>query len=205
MTRWLGMPRLLFAVLVLASACSSPSRIAQRQLEAAEQAMATLPPGAADIVPDQVTALTAALDVGRQAITAGDYQAASGTLQTIPDQVRLLRDSIPVREAALRAEMDTLMILVPRNLDAIQGELDRIGRTGRRPSGLSGTGLMEVRQIRDSAGILWNEVQGQFRAGKLAEAMNKAHDLKARVSRALLALGLVGDERAWSNVTLPPG
>jgi hypothetical protein len=42
-----------------------------------------------------------------------------------------------------------------------------------------------------------------YQAGELANALSRAQALKSRVSRSLMALGLVSDERAWSNVTLP--
>ncbi len=184
--------------------CSSAERTAQRDLEAAQAALAALPAEARDIVPDQLAALDEAIKVGKQAVETGDFEAASTTLRAIPDQVRTLSDSLPVRKAALQAEMDTLTIVVPRNLEAIRGELTRIARTGKRPPALDQRGLAEVRRMTDSSEMLWKEVKSEYQQGKLADAMAKAHDLKARVSRVLLQLGLVADERAWSNVTLPP-
>jgi hypothetical protein len=116
----------------------------------------------------------------------------------------MLTDSLPARKAALMAEMDTLSIVVPRNLEAIHTELTKIARTGKRAASLDKRTFTEVRQMTDSSEMLWNEVKSEYQQGKLAEAMTKAQDLKARVSRVLLQLGLVADERAWSNVTLPP-
>lgn len=199
--RWMAVA---LALAGLAAACSSPQRTAQADLEAAERALSSLPAEARQVVPEQVATLDEAVKAGRQAIESGDYPAASAGLHGVPNQVKFLLDSLPVRAAALRAEMDTLAVLVPRNLQAIQAELDRIGRTGKRPGGMDRKGLDEVRQIKDSAAAEWNQVTSLFQAGRLGEAMAKAHDLKARVSHALLALGLVADERAWSNVTLPP-
>jgi len=116
----------------------------------------------------------------------------------------MVSDSLPARKAALQAEMDTLTVVVPRNLEAIHGELARIARTGKRPPALDKRGLEDVRQMTDSSDAIWKDVKAEFQQGKLADAMAKAHDLKARVSRVLLQLGLVADDRAWSNVTLPP-
>ncbi len=199
MSRFIPVPLLL-----LLATCSSARRTAEHQLDAAQQAMATLGPEARAVVPDQVTAIEEAVKVGNQAIQSGDYAAASTSLASIPDQVRTIADSLPARRTELRAEMDTLTVVVPKNLTAIQTELDRVARTHKLPGGLDRKGLEDVRQINDSAAMLWREVQSEFQAGKLADAMAKAHDLKARVSQALLSLGLVADERAWSNVTLPP-
>ena len=197
--------RCLFLVSsVLIGACSSARRTAERDLEAAQAAVATLPSEARDIVPDQVAALDEALKVGKQAVETGDYPSASTSLHGIPDQVKTLTDSLPARKAALQAEMDTLTILVPRNLEAIHQELAKVGRTTKRAASLDKRTLQEVRQMTDSSEALWKEVKSEYQQGKLADAMAKAHDLKARVSRVLLQLGLVADERAWSNVTLPP-
>jgi hypothetical protein len=193
------------SVLVLLVACASARGTAERQLQAAQEAVAGLGPDARAVVPDQVAAIEEAMKVGQQAIESGDYEAASASLVQVPEQVKAVADSLPVRRAALQAEMDTLTIVVPRNLAAIQAELDRIARTRRLPGGMDRKGLEVVRQTQDSAAALWQEVQSEFKAGKLADALAKAHDLKARVSQALLSLGLVADERAWSNVTLPPG
>jgi hypothetical protein len=196
--------RLFVLAIVALGACSSPQRTAQAELEAAQRAIGTIPAEARDVVPDQIAVLEESVKMGRQAIETGDFQAASASLRAIPAQVKTLTDSLPARQAALRAEMDTLMVVVPRNLEAIQGELARIARSGKLPGGMDRNGLARVRQVKDSADLQWNEVKAQFQAGKLADALGKAHDLKARVSQALLALGLVADERAWSNVTLPP-
>ncbi len=196
-----GVAVLALALLV---ACSSARRTAERQLEAAQHAMASLGDDARAIVPDQVTALEESVKVGGQAIETGDYGAASESLARVPAQAQAIADSLPVRRTELRAEMDTLTIVVPKNLAAIQSELDRFSRTHRLPAGLDRKGLEDVRRTSDSATKLWHEVQSEFQSGKLADAMAKAHDLKARVSQALLSLGLVADERAWSNVTLPP-
>lgn len=197
--------RLLFLASVgLLVGCSSARRTAQRDLEAAQAALATLPAEARDVIPEQTTILDEALKVGKQSIETGDYESASTSLHGIPGQVKMMSDSLPARKAALVAEMDTLSIVVPRNLDAIHSQLAKIARTGRRPASLDRRALTEVQQMTDSSEMLWKEVKSGYQAGKLADAMAKAQDLKARVSRVLLQLGLVADERAWSNLTLPP-
>lgn len=198
-------PRLLLLTsVVLVGGCSSARRTAERDLEAAQAALAALSAEARNIIPDQVTVLEEAVKVGKQSVETGEYEAASTSLSAVPDQVKTLSDSLPARKVALQAEMDTLTIVVPRNLEAIQGELTKIARTGKRPPALDKKAFDEVRMMTDSSEILWKEVKSEFGQGKLADAMAKAHDLKGRVSRVLLQLGLVADDRAWSNVTLPP-
>lgn len=195
---------LVLAAVGLIGACSSARRTADQDLAAANAALTGLPAEARDIDPDQVAILDEALKVGNQAIATGDYSSASTSLHAIPAQVKMVTDSLPARKAALQAEMDTLGIVVPRNLDAIRSEFTRITRTGKRPASLDKKALADVRMMADSSEIIWKEVKAEFGQGKLADAMAKAQDLKGRVSRVLLQLGLVADDRAWSNVTLPP-
>jgi len=193
-----------FALLLLVTACSNPRRVAETALAAADSALASVPAEARDLMPDQVASLTEAVNVGRQSVEMGEYEAATTSLGGIPDQVKVLQDSIPARKAALAAEMDTLSVAMPRNLAAVKAELDKIARTGRRPQNLDREQLQEAQEAYAAAGPEWGDIKASFEAGKLADAMGRAHDLKARVSRAMLSLGLVADERAWSNVTLPP-
>ena len=195
---------LVLAAVGLIGACSSARRTAEQDLEAAQGALSALPAEARDIAPDQAAILDEALKVGKQAIETRDYASASTSLHAIPAQVKMLSDSLPARKAAFQAEMDTLAIVVPRNLEAIRGELSKITRTGKRPASLDKRALADVKMMADSSEILWKEVKTEFGQGKLAGAMAKAQDLKGRVSRVLLQLGLVADDRAWSNVTLPP-
>ena len=195
---------ILTGALLVVSACSNDRRNAATDLAAADSAMAGLPSEAKDLVPDQIATLTEAVRVGRQAYEGQDYKAASASLHGIPEQAHGLVDSLPARKAALSAEMDTLSVAFPRNLAAIKAELDKIARTHRRPAGLDPQQLAEVQKTHAEASAQWAEIKASFDAGKMADALGKAQELKARVSRALLALGLVADERAWSNVTLPP-
>ena len=200
MTRYLR----LVSVCAALAACSSAERTAQKDLAAADSALASIPAEAENVSPEQVAAIREAFRVGRQSFEMEEYQAASTGLREVPGLVQTLIDSLPGRRAMLTAEMDTLSIAMPRNLEAVKRELDRIARTGRRPPGLDPQELQQVRETYAAAGPEWQAIRAEFAAGKLAQAMNRAHDLKARVSQAMLFLGLVADERAWSNVTLPP-
>ncbi len=195
--------RLIPLGLAALAACTGARRAAESALAAADSAIAALPAEAQNISPEQVKTLNEAVKVGRQAIEAGDYEAASTSLYGLAEQAQALVDSLPSRRAALTAEMDTLAIAMPRNLEGIKVELDKIARTRRLPAGLDQQQLQEAKDTHATAGPLWADITQAFASGKLADAMDRAHDLKARVSRVMLSLGMVADERAWSNVTLP--
>ncbi|MGQ0704489.1 MAG: hypothetical protein ACT4PM_15350 [Gemmatimonadales bacterium] len=186
------------------AACSGAQRTAQRDLAAADSALANVPTEAENVSPEELAAIREAARVGRESFEMKEYDAASTGLREVPGLVKALVDSLPARRAVLTAEMDTLSVVMPRNLEAVKRELDKIARTRRRPPGLDQQELEQARETYAAAGPEWQAIRAEFSAGKLAQAMDRAHNLKARVSQAMLSLGLVADERAWSNVTLPP-
>jgi hypothetical protein len=196
--------RLVALAWLLAGACASAKGRAESEVAAAERALAALPADAVKVVPERITPLTEAVNQGRNQLTKGDYAAASTSVREVPAQAKLVADSLPARKAALTAEMDTLAVALPRNLAAIKAKLDSIARSKRLPRGLDEQELQEAKDTYAAASAEWPEVVNSFQSGELASAMVRAHNLKARVSHSLLALGLVADERAWSNVTLPP-
>ena len=125
-------------------------------------------------------------------------------MREIPDKARALADSLPARKAALGAMLDTLAVAIPRNLAAMQTKLDEIAKNKKLPRGLDEKELQEARDNYAAVSAEWPEVLKSYQAGELAAAMGRAQSLKIRVSHSLMALGLVADERAWTNVTLPP-
>jgi hypothetical protein len=187
------------------TACSGAKGRAQADVAAADGALAALPADAVKVVPDQVTPLTDAVNQGRDQLSKGDYAAASASVREVPAKARSLADSLPARKATLSATLDTLAVAIPRNLAAMKAKLDQIG-TGKKklPRGLDEQELEEARETYAAVTAEWPEVVKSYQAGELASAMNRAQSLKNRVSHSLMALGLVSDERAWSNVTLPP-
>lgn len=189
---------------LLAGACASAKGRAESEVAAAERALAALPADAAKVVPERITPLTDAVNQGRDQLTKGDYAAASTSVREVPAQAKQVADSLPARKTALTAEMDTLAVALPRNLAAIKAKLDSIAQSKRLPRGLDEQELQEAKDTYAAASAEWPEVMSSFQSGDLASAIGRAHNLKARVSHSLLALGLVADERAWSNVTLPP-
>ncbi|HEV8598751.1 MAG TPA: hypothetical protein VGQ69_05290 [Gemmatimonadales bacterium] len=196
--------RLAPLALLLVGACASAKGRAESDVAAAERALAALPADAMKVVPDQVAPLTDAVNQGKDQLAKGDYAAASTSVREVPAQAQLVADSLPARKAALTAQMDTLAVALPRNLAAIKAKLDSIDKSKRLPRGLDEQELQEAKDTYAAVSAEWTEVKNSVQAGELASAMARAQNLKARVSRSLMALGLVADERAWSNVTLPP-
>ena len=191
-------------IMLLAAGCSSAKGRARADVAAAERAVAALPPDATKVVPEQVKPLTDAVNQGKDQLAKGDYAAASTSVRQVSAQAKLVGDSLAAWKVALSATLDTLSVAIPRNLAAIKAKLDSIGKAKKLPRGLDEQELKEAQDTYAAASAEWTEVMQSFHAGDLASAMVRAQAIKIRVTHSLMALGLVADERAWSNVTLPP-
>ena len=116
---------------------------------------------------------------------------------------------MPARAAEVEAKLDqlakdlsadfaTLNEAMPRNIEAIKQKL------ARPPRSLSRERLAELKATADSATAEWAAIAQEFQSGAMASAMGKAFGLKARVSEAMVALGLSADEKAWGNLITQP-
>jgi hypothetical protein len=115
-----------------------------------------------------------------------------------------VQDSIPARLTALRQDLDTLAVYLPKNLEAIKQRIDQADRSGRPPRGVSAENYAEVKEIHASVSREWPAVDSTMRAGDVGGAFAKAIQLRNRLSQALLALGLAADDRAWGNLQVRP-
>jgi hypothetical protein len=190
--------------LLLAAACSGAKGVAQAAITAADQAVAALPPDAAKVEPEQLRQITQAVAGAKDQLAKGDYEAALASVKNVPAQAQALTVSIPASKVAFSARMDTLAVAMPRNLAAIKTKLDALGKSKKLPKGVDAQQVQAAKDTYAAATAAWDGVVASFKAGNMASAMITAMDLKARVTQSLMALGLTADERAWSNVTLPP-
>ena len=198
------MRRLAIVALLLVAACSGAKGKAQTAISAAEQSVAAVPADVAKVVPDDLAALDTALQSAKDQLASGDYEAAIGAANDVTAQAAELTASLGSKKAALSVALDTLAVTMPRNLGAIRGKLDQLGKSRNLPRGIDAQQVQAAKDSYTAAMQEWPVIMADYRAGELGKAASAAFALKARVSQSLLALGLVADERAWSNVTLPP-
>lgn len=198
------MRRLAALALVLVAACSGAKGKAQTAITAAEQAIAAVPADAAKVVPDELAALNTALQSAKDQVANSDYEAAIGAANDVAAKAGELTASLPAKAAALSATLDTLAVAVSRNLAAIKAKLDQLGKSRQLPRGIDAQQVQAAKDTYAAAAQEWPGVMANYRAGEIGKAVAASLALKTRVSQSLMALGLVSDERAWSNVTLPP-
>ena len=197
---WVGW----IAVVGISTGCTSAKRTAESALAQADSALMVVTPEATAIVPEQLGPVTARLSTARSAFEQADYEAAVAGARDVQEMVARIQDSIPVKRNALKQDLDTLAVYMPKNLEAIKEKIDQADRTRRPPRGMTPEKYAEVKEIYASASRDWPSVDSTVRAGDVGAAFAKAIQIRNRVSEALLALGLAADQRAWGNLQVQP-
>ena len=189
--------------LALVGACAGGRSRAQAAIAAAEEALAPIAPEARRVVPDQLKPLTDALAVAKDKMGRREYDSAMALVQGIPAQTDSLAQIIVREKAAITEEMNMLNVAMPRNLAAVKTRLDRISPR-RLPRGMSRETFDTVQTTYREGVEEWPRIMTAYTAGNLHDAVSRATALKLRVSRAMEAVGLAADARAWSNTAQPP-
>ena len=199
------MRRTLAALTLLAlAACGGLKSTAEEAITMADAAVAAVAPAAEKVLPDDLAALTGAIATAKDAFARGEYQPVIDGLKDIPAEAAALGDKVPGETARLTEEWNTLTVAMPRNLEAVKAELDRFGKMRRLPQGMDAAKLESAKAAYDAAIAEWPSVTEAWTAGNLAAAMSQASAMKAKVSEAMLAVGLAADEKAWSNQMSAP-
>lgn len=190
--------------LLLTAACAGARAKAEAAITAADQAIAALGPDAAKVLPFEVQELNGAVTAARDTLAKGDFVAALAAVADIPTRATDLASKVPAKRDQLAAELDTLGFAMSKNLAGIQAKVDEFAKTGRLPKGLDAAGLAKVKETLASATQEWDQIKSEIQGGDLASAFGKGTALRLKVSEALVAVGLVADDPAWHNLTLPP-
>lgn len=198
------MRRFAGLALLIAAGCSGGKGAANAAIEAADQAVATLPADAVKVAPEEAAPILDAVNTAKQERDKGDFELAVAAVKDVPGRVSALAAQLPAKRTQITAVMDTLQVAMPRNLAAIKAKLDQAERTKKLPAGVDAQELQAAKETYATAMTEWDNILAAYKAGDLASARTKSMELKARVSQTLVTLGLVSDERAWSNATPPP-
>ena len=199
------MRRTLTALTLLAlAACGGLKSTAEKSISMAEAAVASVAQAAEKILPDDLAALTGAIATAKDAFAKGEYQPVIDGLKDVPAQATALGEKVASETTRLTDEWNNLSVAMPRNLEAVKAELDKLGKMRRLPQGIDAAKLESAKGAYDAAMAEWPSITEAWTAGNLAMAMNQATAMKGKVSEAMMAVGLAADEKAWGNQMSAP-
>ena len=186
---------LLLMVLV---GCGGAKRAAEQAVASADSAVATIQAEAERVAPELLQPLQATVADAKEAIAGGNFEAATAAAKDIPARVTEVSAKLEQTKKDLNADFATLSVAVPRNLAAIEQKL------AKPPRSLSRERLAELQKTSDEAKAEWPAIAQEFQGGMMASAMGKAFALKARMSEAMVSLGLSSGEKEWGNLITQP-
>lgn len=189
--------------LMLVAACGGGRSKAQTAIAAAEEALAPIAPEARRVVPEQLKVLTDAVAVAKDAMTRKQYDSAYARVHWVPTQTDSLAQAIVKEKAAITEEMNMLNVAMPRNLGLVKTRIDDLSRRRRLPRTISPETFDTVKTTYGEGVEEWPRIMTAYTAGELHDAISRATALKLRVSRAMEAVGLAADARAWTNTASP--
>ena len=185
-------------LLIVLAGCGGAKRAAEQAVASADSAVATIQAEAERVAPELLQPLQASVANAREAIAGGQFEAATAGVKDIPARVTETSAKLEQAKKDLSADFATLSVAVPRNLDAIGQKL------AKPPRSLSRERLAELQKTYDDAMVEWPAITQEFQGGMIASAMGKAFALKARMSEAMVSLGVSSGEKEWGNLITQP-
>jgi hypothetical protein len=180
--RWLP---LLIAVL-LVPACATPKKVAEQAIKDAEHAYAQIALQARNVAPDQAQAIEAGLAGAKESLAKGDAQAAQTTAKDLLERIKTLSEQLPDLTAKLQDEWKDLATSVPGAIEALKKKLNDFGRP---PAGMPGRARFDSTSAAvPSLDQQWTAAKTSFDAGKLAEAVANAEQVKAEAVKMVASM-----------------
>lgn len=178
---WLGAA--LIAVVSLSS-CGSQKGAAEAAMAQTAQAYNAIKEQATNIVPDEAKAIEDGISAATAQLQAGDYKSALQAATSLGSRVKELADSLPAKTQQAQSAWAELQGSIPGTL----AELDKKLKGLKVPA--PGTPHADESPVVLLAGLktTWGDAQAAATAGRLAEAVNKANDVRSGAVKLLTDL-----------------
>lgn len=170
------------AVLAVASGCGAQRTVAHRGIAAAQVEFAGIRERAEVLLPDESRSIADGIDQARDDAERGNYRGAILATHALRTRVKELGERLPARQAELESAWTKLEGSIPNTLAALESRVRATRRPAQGPRRITFDAYQrELGSIDD----LWDEARDARRAGRLAEAVSKAGDVRYRALKLL--------------------
>jgi hypothetical protein len=180
---------LLLLVTSLA-ACGRDKEIAEKDVKAAEQALAGVQDDGAKLMPDRMKAVNRVIENAKDQLIAGDYRAAMKAAQDAMLEAQALPAAIASRKQEMTTQFKAASDSVPRMLATVKARLDSILASKKLPPGVDAGKVAVLKAELPGWEEEWRTATASFERGDVVAALRKAIELKARAQDAMATLGL---------------
>ncbi len=174
---------------ILVASCSDKGP-ADTALKAADQAVSSVQGEAAKYAPDQFKSLSDSLAAAKDSFQKGDYTAAFNAAQAIPAKATEVAQAARAKKGELTKSWADLSAAVPGLVEQVKAKLGSLEKMKKLPKGLDKAKVDEAKTAFEGVSKTWGDASDAFKAGKLADAVAKANDVKARVGDIAKSLGI---------------
>jgi peptidoglycan hydrolase CwlO-like protein len=188
---FVSMVAMLF-IAVMLMACASDKEPAQLAVQAAEQATNAARAEATKFVPDQMTALDAALASVKDKMEKKEYKVALAEAQAIPGMVQQVLAAVQAKKDELSKKWTDLAQGIPPMVEAIQSKVDALSqlKPKKLPKDMTVEKVAEAKTALEAVKADLAKAQEIFKAGNVTEAIAAATAVKEKAVKAMEALGI---------------
>lgn len=167
---------------LLLGGCGIQKRVAESAVTEVQVAYAGIGSLAENVAPDEARLIQDALAQAKDEFARGEFSATLIAARSIRNRVKELGERLPDRRAELETAWSKLDATIPGTLDVLDRKLRAASRP---PAGAKRADFEASRTELDSLAALWSDAQDAKQLGRIAEAVNRAADVKFRALRLL--------------------
>ncbi len=180
----------VIALLAWSAACSSQKAPAQAALNAAETAWAPVSADAVRYVPDQAKEIDAALAAAKDAMAKGDYAAVIQGATALPARIVEVQKAIADKKIEWTTAWKTLDSTLGTAIVAVQAKVDELMTAKKLPAGVDKATVEAGKAGVATAQQAYTDAKQAFQGGDYAEALAKANQTKAGLTKVIADLKL---------------
>jgi shikimate kinase len=170
--------------------CGRDKEIAEKDVKAAEQAVAAVQEDGSKLIPDRMKAVNAVIEKAKDQLISGDYRGAMKAAEESMVEAQRLPAAIATKKAELTTAFNVIADSVPAMFAAVKARLDSILTSKHLPAGVDPGKVAVLKDELPGWQDEWHAATASFQSGNLAAAVRQATAVKARAEDARVILGL---------------
>jgi len=170
--------------------CGRDKEIAEKDVKAAEQAVAAVQEDGSKLIPDRMKAVNAVIEKAKDQLISGDYRGAMKAAEESMVEAQRLPAAIATKKAELTTAFNVIADSLPAMFAAVKARLDSILTSKHLPAGVDPGKVAVLKDELPGWQDEWHAATASFQSGNLAAAVRQATAVKARAEDARVILGL---------------
>lgn len=175
---------------ILVTGCGQDKTAAEVAMKAAEQSVGAVKDEAGKYVPDQLKAVTDALDSAKASFEKGDYKAALSAAQDLPTKANALVEAVTAKKTELTKSWQDMSTALPKTVESIKSRIDSLSKSKKLPAEVDATKFEGAKAGLAAINQSWTDASAAYKNGNLAEAVSKATAAKEKSLEAMQLLGM---------------